>query len=41
MKRLISSHKEAIAQHTDLDFDEIQRITYLHEFDRVVQYVSI
>lgn len=38
MKKLISSHKDAVLQHTKLDYDHIQNnVTYLHEFDREVQ----
>ncbi|KAK4137975.1 AB-hydrolase YheT [Trichocladium antarcticum] len=41
MKKLISSHKDAVLQHTKLDYDRIQNsVTYLHEFDREVQTVS-
>ncbi|KAK1756886.1 Alpha/Beta hydrolase protein [Echria macrotheca] len=40
MKRLISLHKEAVLKHTELDFDRIQNVTYLYEFDREVQTVS-
>jgi hypothetical protein len=37
MKRLITTHKDAILKHTKLDYDRIQNVTYLHEFDREVQ----
>lgn len=37
MKKLINAHKESVLEHTKLDFDRIQKITYLHEFDREVQ----
>jgi len=40
MKRLISRHKDAVLKHTNLDYDRIQQITYLYEFDREVQYVA-
>jgi hypothetical protein len=39
MKGLINSHKEAIKKYTDLDLPAIERVTYLHDFDREVQYV--
>lgn len=37
MKKLINTHKEAVLKHTNLNFDRIQKVTYLHEFDREVQ----
>lgn len=37
MKKLINDHKESVLKHTKLDYDRIQRVTYLHEFDREVQ----
>ncbi|KAL2160572.1 hypothetical protein VTH06DRAFT_1260 [Thermothelomyces fergusii] len=40
MKKLINTHKDAILKYTNLDFDRIQQITYLHEFDREVQTVT-
>jgi len=40
MKKLINTHKDAVLQHTNLNFDRIQKITYLHEFDREVQTVT-
>ncbi|KAK3308901.1 Alpha/Beta hydrolase protein [Chaetomium strumarium] len=40
MKRLINTHKDAVLKHTNLDFDKIQTVTYLHEFDREVQTVT-
>ncbi|KAL2148830.1 hypothetical protein VTH82DRAFT_1977 [Thermothelomyces myriococcoides] len=40
MKKLINTHKDAILKYTNLDFDRIQKITYLHEFDREVQTVT-
>jgi uncharacterized protein len=40
MKRLISRHKDAVLKHTNLDYDRIQQITYLYEFDREVQYAA-
>jgi uncharacterized protein len=37
MRELIARHKDAIIKYTNLDFDRIQNITYLYEFDREVQ----
>ncbi len=37
MKKLINTHKDAVLQHTNLNYDRIQKVTYLHEFDREVQ----
>ncbi len=37
MKTLIGLHKESILRFTDLDFDRIQKVTFLYEFDREVQ----
>ena len=37
MKKLIMRHKESIIKHTKLDFDAIQNVTYIYEFDREVQ----
>jgi uncharacterized protein len=37
MKKLIERHKQAVLEHTKLDFDRIQNLTYLYEFDREVQ----
>lgn len=37
MKRLINLHKDSVLAYTKLDFDRIQKVTYLHEFDREVQ----
>lgn len=37
MKELINLHKDSVLKHTKLDFDRIQKVTYLHEFDREVQ----
>jgi len=41
MKRLISRHKDAVLEHTNLDYDRILKITYLYEFDREVQYAAL
>lgn len=39
MKALIANHKKELEQYTDLDMQAIENVTYLHEFDREVQYV--
>ncbi len=39
MKQLISGHKTEIETFTDLDLAAVEKVTYLHEFDREVQYV--
>ncbi|KAK4228254.1 medium-chain fatty acid ethyl ester synthase/esterase 1 [Podospora fimiseda] len=40
LKRLIANHKEdLIKTSTKLDFDRIESVTYIHEFDRAVQTV--
>jgi hypothetical protein len=41
MKKLIENHKDAVLKHTNLDYDRIQNVTYLHEFDREVQLVHL
>ncbi|KAK0619332.1 Alpha/Beta hydrolase protein [Immersiella caudata] len=40
MKKLIAKHKDAVLKYTNLDYDQIQQITRLHEFDREVQTVT-
>lgn len=30
-------HKESVLKHTQLDYEAIQNVTYLNEFDREVQ----
>ncbi|KAL2197323.1 Alpha/Beta hydrolase protein [Corynascus similis CBS 632.67] len=40
MKKLINTHKDAVLQHTNLNYDRIQQVTFLHEFDREVQTVT-
>jgi hypothetical protein len=37
MKRLINLHKDSILKFTNLDWESIQKVTYLYEFDREVQ----
>lgn len=38
MKQLIRNNEKEIKKHTNLDLEAIQNVTYLHEFDREVQY---
>ena len=37
MKKLILRHKDSVLKYTQLDYEAIQNVTYLHEFDREVQ----
>lgn len=37
MKELIKNNEQAVRKHTKLDYDKIQTVTYLTEFDREVQ----
>jgi hypothetical protein len=37
MKKLVTTHKDSLLQHTNLNYDRVQNVTYLHEFDREVQ----
>lgn len=37
MKKLIELHHDEVSKNTKLDFNEIRKATYLHEFDRAVQ----
>ncbi|KAJ4147980.1 hypothetical protein LMH87_002471 [Akanthomyces muscarius] len=37
MKQLIANHKKELTEHTNLDLEAIQKVTYLHDFDREVQ----
>lgn len=41
MKQLIENHKKEITEYTDLDVKAIENVTYLHEFDRQIQYDSL
>ena len=41
MKELATTHKKELEHYTDLDLTAIERITYLHDFDREVQYVLL
>lgn len=38
MTKLIETHKTELSKYSDLDLDDIQNTTYLHEFDRKIQY---
>jgi predicted alpha/beta-fold hydrolase len=40
MKRLIELHHDEVSKNPKLDFDEIRKAKYLHEFDRAVQVPS-
>jgi len=37
MKELIKRHQNEIEKYTALDYNRLQSITYLYEFDREVQ----
>ncbi|KHO01462.1 hydrolase, alpha/beta fold family [Metarhizium album ARSEF 1941] len=37
MRNLITTHKEALKKYTDLDLPTVEKVTYLHDFDREVQ----
>lgn len=37
MKRLVERHYEQVSKNLKLDFEKIQKVKYLHEFDREVQ----
>ncbi|KAH6686311.1 Alpha/Beta hydrolase protein [Plectosphaerella plurivora] len=37
MKELIANNEQAVKKHTKLDYDRVQAVTYLTEFDREVQ----
>lgn len=37
MKKLIAKHKDSVIRFTNLDYDRIENVTYLYEFDRAVQ----
>ena len=39
MKQLAMTHRKELETYTDLDLTAIDKITYLHDFDREVQYV--
>ncbi|PSR94333.1 Alpha/Beta hydrolase protein [Coniella lustricola] len=38
-RKLIMRHKESVSKFTNLNFEAIERVTYLYEFDREVQTV--
>lgn len=37
MRKLILRHKDSVSKFTELDFEAIEKVTYLYEFDRAVQ----
>lgn len=37
MKKLISLHEEPLSKFSTLDLEGVQKVTYLYEFDRVIQ----
>lgn len=37
LKRLVARHKEQLVKNPKLDFETLEKITYLHEFDRIIQ----
>lgn len=37
MLKLIQRHKESVSKFTKLDYEAIENVTYLFEFDRAVQ----
>ena len=37
MKQLVATHKSELLKYTNLNIPQIEKITYLHEFDREVQ----
>ncbi|KAK4163629.1 medium-chain fatty acid ethyl ester synthase/esterase 1 [Cladorrhinum sp. PSN259] len=39
LKKLIANHKEELLKTSKLDFERIEGVTYIHEFDRAVQTV--
>lgn len=39
MKELANTHQKELAEFTDLDLEALKNVTYLHDFDREVQYV--
>ena len=40
MRELAKNNRKGIETHTTLDYERLQRITYLYEFDREVQLVT-
>lgn len=37
MKALVAEHKENLTKFTNLDMEGIDKVTYLYEFDRMIQ----
>ena len=37
MNKLLNAHKESLLQHTNLEWDQLNKVKYLYEFDRAVQ----
>lgn len=37
MKRLIELHHDQVSKNSELDWEKIRNVKYLHEFDREVQ----
>jgi predicted alpha/beta-fold hydrolase len=37
LKRLIERHHDQVSKNPKLNFEEIRKVKYLHEFDRLVQ----
>ncbi|KAM0598340.1 hypothetical protein ACHAP1_002549 [Verticillium nonalfalfae] len=40
MRNLIVGHKDSLSKFTDLDYERIEKATYIYEFDREVQCAS-
>ena len=40
MKQLVARHKKELQMFTAVDVPAVERATYLHEFDRAVQYAN-
>lgn len=40
MRNLIVGHKDSLSKFTDLNYERIEKATYIYEFDREVQYVG-
>ena len=37
MKELLERHKDSLKKYRELDWESLSKVTYLYEFDRVVQ----
>ena len=37
MRKLAANHKEELIKYTNVDYDSLTKLTYLHEFDRAYQ----